>query len=45
LVEVHEEEEEEVKEEEWETIDYSFIALEGMEDPFKDKWRSIELKY
>jgi len=30
---------------EWEKVSESEINLEGMEDPFKDKWKNLEKKY
>lgn len=40
-----EEVEEEQKEEDWENISFSFICMDGMEDPFKDKWKQVEARY
>jgi hypothetical protein len=30
---------------EWEKISENDVNLEGMDDPFKDRWKSIEKKY
>ena len=29
----------------WETVSFSEVDLDGMEDPFKDRWKNIERKY
>ena len=34
----------EFQEDEWETVSYSY-SLEGMKDPFTDKWKLTEMMY
>ena len=34
-----------IGEEEWECISYTELVMEGMEDPFLNKWKNLEKSY